>query len=113
MRVISSLFTVLVCVHIISCFWYFIAKLEGFGPDTWVFRHDIVNEPAGYIYTVAFYWAITTLTTVGFGDVSAETFLERMLAMIWMVFGVVFFSFTIGNLTNVIAHLNTKENTLQ
>lgn len=113
MRILWSLFTVGVCVHIMSCFWYFAAKLEGFGPDTWVYRNELMDEPSSYIYMVAFYFAVASLTTVGYGDVAAETFLERMLAMIWMVFGVIFFSFTIGNLTSVMENMQYKENTLQ
>lgn len=34
MRMVSFFITVFICIHIIACFWYFAAKLEGFHPDT-------------------------------------------------------------------------------
>jgi hypothetical protein len=55
------------------------------------------------------------LTTVGYGEISIYTINERIIALIWMIFGVGFYSFTIGNLASIIngidkkaAHLNEK-----
>jgi hypothetical protein len=53
------------------------------------------------------YWAFSTLTTVGFGDISAKTIPEKIIAIIWMIFGVGFYSFTIGNLSKIIASIDT------
>ncbi len=44
----------------------------------------------------AMWWAIVTLTTVGYGDVSPETPLGKMLAGIVMVSGLGFFALPIG-----------------
>ena len=38
-KIMASVFTALLCLHLVSCFWYFSAKLDGFGPDTWVVRY--------------------------------------------------------------------------
>jgi len=34
----ATLFT-----HIMSCMWYFLAKLDDFSPDTWVVRQGYIN----------------------------------------------------------------------
>ena len=44
-----------------------------------------------------------TLTTVGYGDFGAKTTAELLLSLFWMLFGVSFYSFVIGNLTSIIA----------
>ena len=60
-------------------------------------------------YLIAIYWAFQTVTTVGFGDIPAVTVSERVLALFWMIFGVGFYSFTVGNLTSIIASQDAKQ----
>jgi len=59
------------------------------------------------------YWAFQTLTTVGYGDVTGNTSGERVFAFVWMVFGVAFYSFTIGNLQSIISTIDIKAVNLQ
>lgn len=101
--------TVLICVHISGCCWYFVAKLENFGPDSWVVRHGIMDDSDGSKYIASIYWSLTTLTTIGFGDITPGTSLERFFTIIWMMFGVGFYSFTIGSLSSVLSSMDTRE----
>ena len=50
---------------------------------------------------------------MGFGDVNAKTNSERIMAILWMIFGIGFYSFTIGNMTNLIASMDTANEELQ
>lgn len=111
-RLMSSFITVMVCLHIIACFWYFAAKLNNLGPNTWVYRHGYLDAGEGELYLASIYWALTTLATVGYGDITPGTNIERTLAMAWMVFGMLFFSFTIGSLTSMLSGIDTKETVL-
>ena len=112
MRLIRFGITTLAIVHLIGCLWYFTAKLEGFGPDTWVVRIQMNDMDSAAIYLAAIYWAFSSLTTVGYGDIASQTDLERIVAIIWMCFGVAFYSFTIGNLTSLVSQIDTKEKAL-
>jgi len=58
------------------------------------------------------YWAVTTILTVGYGDISGQTTLERLVAMVWMMIGVAFYAFTIGIITSVIDRIDTRESHL-
>ena len=56
---------------------------------------------------------------MGYGDFSIQTNTEYVLALLWMMIGVNFYSFTIGNVSSIIAAmdsrvavLNSKLNTL-
>ena len=53
-------------------------------------------------YMTAFYFTITTITTVGYGDLSPGTFIEKIFGVIIMFLGVMAFSFASGSLTNYI-----------
>lgn len=58
------------------------------------------------------YWAVATLTTVGYGDVVGSTDLERIFSICWMIFGVVLYGFTIGSLTSILIRINSKNSEL-
>ena len=85
-----------------ACFWYMAATFEDSIWDTWVGDRDIVNREISYKYLNAFYWAFQTVTTVGYGDFSISTKSEYLLSFLWMIIGVNFYSFTVGNVTNII-----------
>jgi hypothetical protein len=52
------------------------------------------------------------VATVGYGDFGAKTNAELYLSVFWMIFGVGFYSFVIGNLTSIIANANANSENL-
>lgn len=111
-RLMSSLFTIIITLHITSCFWFYIAKIEGFSPDTWVAQAQLVDADQATLYITSLYWAATTFATVGYGDISGNTSLERIFCIFWMLFSVYYFSFVIGSLSSMLESVNVKSNFL-
>jgi hypothetical protein len=99
-------------VHLMACFWFLSASLEENLFNTWVGGRGIVDSDTGYQYFNAFYWSFQTVTTVGYGDFSISTTTEYILALLWMMIGVNFYSFTIGNVSSIIATLDAKASIL-
>eukprot|EP00347_Sterkiella_histriomuscorum_P021070 403335377 len=93
----------IISTHITACFFYLAAKFEDFGPETWVARMKLQDKDQGDQYLYAFYWSTQTVLTAGFGDIHALTELEMILSLFWMVFGIGFYSFIIGNYSSIIA----------
>ena len=60
-----------VVTHITGCVWLYIAKLFDYGPGTWVYEERLDSEDKLLLYLNSVYWAISTISTVGFGDVHA------------------------------------------
>lgn len=52
----------------------------------------------------AFYFTVTTITTVGYGDISGNNTTERIICALMMVMGVIFFSINSGNITSIITN---------
>ena len=52
-------------------------------------------------YTTAFYWAVTTLATVGYGDVKGYTWQEYCFNMFVEFIGIAFFSFVLGSINSI------------
>ena len=112
LKLVKFLLTASICVHLSACVWYFAAKISDLGPDTWVVRCGFANEDPWTVYLAAVYWSITTCVTVGYGDINAFTQLEMTIAIVWMVIGVGFYSFTIGSLSSFLTSIDTRESVL-
>lgn len=70
-----------------------------------------LRSPAEFVkpvphYLEALYWTITTLSTIGYGDVTPSTTAELLYTMLVMVLGVGVFSYVIGSVAGLIANLD-------
>lgn len=52
------------------------------------------------------YFSFTTVATVGFGDLTPRSDLERLVFMWVLLFGVMMFSYVLGNFQNMIRSFN-------
>ena len=63
------------------------------------------------LYFVSFYYTITTITTVGYGDMVGTNTLERLVSIVNEVVGVIIFSIIISKFANIarVNDLNDSE----
>ena len=76
-------------------------------------RCELLDKEPFEQYLASYYWSFQALTTVGYGDIPPKTLLERTFANVWMILGVGFYSFAIGNLSTILANINRKESVLK
>lgn len=91
----------LMITHIVACLWVFFASFKENFEGTWM-EGDVAEMPDNEKYLTSFYWTVTTITTVGYGDVSIITNTEKICCIFLMVFGVVSFGLLSGSLTNIL-----------
>jgi len=71
-----------------------------FGIAGYAFEHAV--NPAFSTLDNALWWAVVTLSTVGYGDIVPMTAGGRIVAVLNMVFGVLVYSLAIANFTSLI-----------
>ena len=105
---IFAIFSILF-LHTISCLWIFLGRIDDFSDENWIdtFGYDV--DKMGNMYTVGLYWTITTITTVGYGDISATNTEERIVACVIMVIGVIAFSFATGSFSSIIQNVDSRQ----
>jgi hypothetical protein len=109
-RIVTVIPVIAFIIHMFACAWYALALVADYGPDTWISRsktdHSLSNDK---FYSKALYWALATLTTVGYGDLSAYTNEEFELSIIWMLFGVIVYTWIISTLTTILTTKGVKQ----
>ncbi|KAI8110821.1 hypothetical protein M9434_004395 [Picochlorum sp. BPE23] len=103
---LNIIFTMFVFINLIGCIWWFVAVIEGL-PNSWVaeagvsFDLETASAPSQYVTSV--YFAMTVITTVGFGDITPQTTAEMIVVTIFMGCAVFYF----GYIVNAVAQLTT------
>ncbi len=71
-------------------------------------RYGYEGRPPIEIYLAGVYFTITTITTVGYGDISAGNVHEQVYCLVLMIIGVVAYSFAIGSLSGILQNIDSK-----
>jgi len=121
---IKFIFGMVVISHWIACFWSFLALCQAktFGPGlgtqaNWISYWYNSNYVAGGInpigwendidrYGLSLFWAIQSLTSIGYGNVSPVTTAEYYFGNILMLISGIFWAFVIGHLVSIVEFIN-------
>ncbi|CAK8987086.1 Potassium channel KAT1 [Durusdinium trenchii] len=69
---------------------------------------DASTASYGTLYLASFYWSVMTITTVGFGDVTPVTDLERVFSTLLMFVGASLNAYLIGTVCGLVAELSQR-----
>lgn len=108
-------FTIIVSftTHLVACIWYLIACPNGGCTSaSWVSVEELNaaqfgpgrRYTASLQYCDSLYWAMATMTSVGYGDVHAGTDAERAFSIVAIIAGKLLYSFVLGNIASTLAN---------
>lgn len=104
-RILKFIAVAVVVIHMASCLWIFAGDAEN--PDSWLNRafpdDPIADKDSGSVYLASLYFTLTTLLTIGFGDITPRTSVELGITILLMVTGTTFFAYTTATVTSIIA----------
>ena len=95
-------------VHLFICLHIYLA-LQSY--PNWLIHIDILNENFLTKYLASFYFLMTTMTTVGYGDIVCISFIERIYHIILLVIGTLLYTFLVSKIGNYLrdeSHEQTK-----
>ncbi len=90
-RLVFTVFIVLVIAHWISCGWIALGKIDD--------KSDHLTN-----YIKALYWTITTITTIGYGDITPTSNVQTLYTMFVQLIGAGMYGYIIGNLASLLAN---------
>jgi voltage-gated potassium channel len=93
LTLISFVYWALLLIHLLACGWM---GVYGIKPDL-----DAVTS-----YISSMYWTVTTLTSVGYGDILPVTNPQRLYAMLVQITGIGVFGYLIGNVVTILTKLD-------
>jgi len=71
-------------------------------PESWIEKYP--DHQGGFgLYPISLYYVVVTLSTVGYGDIYPRNNLERICAMVTMLFGIIFYSNIVAQLGAALA----------
>ncbi len=106
LRIIKFFVTVMLIIHWIACAWFFVPFIEKFPEDSWVIISGIKEADPVTQYVRSLYWAIVTMTTVGYGDITPHRNIEYVFTMLVMLIGASTYAFIIGNIASLFSNLD-------
>ncbi|DBA89172.1 TPA: hypothetical protein ACH3X1_016329 [Trebouxia sp. C0004] len=90
--------------HWAACIFYFIARQNNFTDTTWVGNNGPLfdGKPNMIRYIWSLYWSVTTLATVGYGDLHAYGPIEAAFILCYMLLGIILNAYILGTITLLI-----------
>ena len=92
-----------------GCVWFWVGGDEG-DTNGWISQQEWDDDiPTTTKWLRSFYWSITTITTVGYGDISAATTKEMIFTAFQMCLGMILNAFVVGWVSKAIANSSVVE----
>ena len=107
-KIFRSIFLMLISAHFLGCLFVMLrdAYLDVYADKNWMdaYDSDLRNESQVEQYVACLYWAVATVSTIGYGDVGPANHEERLYTMFVAITGVIIFAFAMGNVTTIMSN---------
>ena len=105
------LFIVIILItHYVACIWYYVGRYKmSQNEQNWINYNDYNSNDLSVQYMTSFYWAIVTVMTVGYGDITPRNDLERFVCLLTILFGGMIFPYSINSIGVIIQDLKKNK----
>ena len=109
-KVIRLIIIAITLTYFLGCLWYYLTKANPSGEEinTFYVKYELAKFTSTRRLIICCYFALTTLSTVGYGDLTPQTNFEKIIGIIVMILGIAFFSYIMGNFNDVLINYDKK-----
>jgi len=113
---VGWLFLGLLVTHVISCVWALAGQLSWDEDDhrSWVMEYQEnsgtdVNLTRWSLYQVSLYWGITTLTSIGYGDIAPQNMFEIVICSVLMLVGALSWTCVMAYVIDAVGSMGSED----
>jgi potassium voltage-gated channel Eag-related subfamily H protein 6/hyperpolarization activated cyclic nucleotide-gated potassium channel 2 len=85
-----------------------IGRIDTESKVNWIWKQEMVDSSNWDLYVTALYFTFTTIITVGYGDISGVSNLERFFCMSLMLLGCFLYSLLTGLISTIMSTEDTE-----
>ncbi len=119
LRIVQMVLKMVFLAHMLGCFWFYTAVLSAPTMEhfvsgetvTWVSSYNDgqgldATPDVQYLYSL--YWALTTLTTVGYGDITPTNDVERGYTLFALLTGALVFGYMLSSIGSLVQAIDRQ-----
>lgn len=108
------LFFILI-IHVFACIWLSITSdfLYFSNHNNWIVNSNLEDSPLIDLYVCSVYFSVTTLFTVGYGDIKSYNPLERVVVIVFLIIGCLIYSLVLTIVSGLMKTHNIKDKVYQ
>ncbi|XP_074659484.1 uncharacterized protein LOC141912168 [Tubulanus polymorphus] len=117
-RFLKLLVLITVTTHMLAAIWYTaVCHLPNFQclPDSWIYYLNVAADELDTLNDVAMnyvrsiYWAATSMSSTGYGDITARRISGHMISVVAMIAGVLVYGYCVALITATVANLDSPK----
>lgn len=116
MTLLKLMATLVLCCHWLACLWGAMAFGQPREETNWLSAlreakggPDFSDDDHLSVYSLAVYWAIITITSIGYGDITPQTIVEYRVATVCSTVMASIWAYVIGAICGIVATLDQHD----
>ena len=103
---------VLSVAHIYACVWHYIGYYSDYS-ENWLNTKGIHDSSWELRYLYSIYWSLTTMVTVGYGDITPQNAVETFFTVFTILSGSMVFGYCLNRIGSLLTRIDESEKELK
>ena len=99
---------IIIVAHSCGCFFHYIAIVQPKSSDTWLETFNLKHKPLFDRYINALYFAFITMITIGFGDITPISNVEKIYVILMSFIASGLFAYAVNTIGSIFSDIEEK-----